>query len=346
MTEYDDVEAVDYFRSRSASVAASFIEIISHNARNTGTSFGMTEGAWDRPRGASMLREASRNNQGYNSLDVEMTQSNHSTHPAQSANYSNDRNSKIGAAETAAIPASTSWLQTIVVWLTVIGAILSGASIGPIFKYLSSVGIPSCLAACWRCQAASLILIPFAAIEAYSNESKRVRWLSRLPDTNQTIIAYVTFAGFLWSMYLVCWVKGLQYVSSFKASVFSSLDPLILCFWFTFNGVSLSKFEWLGVFVCFVGVALSGSEGVWLPEDEGAAVVTALPVPQDGEIVNDGEINEGTSVFNNDSNRHRSDPVLWEMLGLFLCVLASIAQVSVVLNRILIRPHVPIWQVF
>lgn len=209
------------------------------------------------------------------------------------------------------------WTSVAMAWTAMGLAILSGASIGPIFKYLSNEGIPSCLAACWRSQSMCIFMIPFAIMERLSDRSNKVPWLTVIEGTNHMVITYVIIAGSMWACNLIFWIIGLRYTNTFKAAVFASLHPLMLCFWFRFNGVNISNYEWAGVFVCLVGMFCSGADSV----------------------SNSGRDNED----DNSGNQLDVSPG-WEVFGLFLCVLAAVGQVAVVLNRIIIRPHVPIWQ--
>jgi drug/metabolite transporter (DMT)-like permease len=213
--------------------------------------------------------------------------------------------------ETLSVEVSASGLRDAMIsWIAMFFATLSGAAIGPIFKYLNSEGIPPTLAACWRTTAICVFMIPLAVGEVLVSKDNRVDWLSTKVGHHHSVIVYVIIAGLSWAINLISWVVGLKYTSAFKASIFASLHPLILCFYFKYNGIDLSLMEWLGVIVSFVGVFISGLQQLWSPEENSAPYGP-----------------------------------LWETFGLGMCFLAAVMQVSVVLNRAIIKPHVPIWQV-
>jgi hypothetical protein len=80
-------------------------------------------------------------------------------------------------------------------WGAMFLAIMSGATIGPMFKYMENQHIPPILAASWRCQCMLFFLVPMAIMEANSNKSMSVDWFSKKPDLTFTVAGHIFIAG-------------------------------------------------------------------------------------------------------------------------------------------------------
>src|SRR3569623_2067189 len=108
-------------------------------------------------------------------------------------------------------------------------AILSGASIGPVFKYMETQHIHPLQAAAWRCTCMSIWLTPFAVIEALkSSPEMRMTWFTKYPDLPFPVYVLVLFAGIVWAGNLLTWISGLQFTTTVRAALFCNLHPLIM----------------------------------------------------------------------------------------------------------------------
>jgi hypothetical protein len=210
---------------------------------------------------------------------------------------SDDRNDKGGL------------MQSVLAWTCMALAILAGASIGPVFKYMMAQAITPLLAASWRNQTMVLALLPMAMLEAYRGEENRVAWFSIKPGLPFPIIVHVFISGLAWAANLLFWIIGLQYISTFKASVVASSHPVLLVVAMRLSGHPVSFYEYLGVFVAFGGMFLSEYKGAMHAAD-------------------------GVKV-----------PFRLQMYGLFLCFLAAVGEVITIFNRMKTRKYVPLLQV-
>lgn len=185
-------------------------------------------------------------------------------------------------------------------WLALLLAIMSGAAIGPAFKWMEIHHVSELLAASWRCQAMVLTLIPCALIEAYFYP---VDWL-----TMKKSYHYIIIAGFAWSINLVCWIIGLTYTTTVRASIFSGSHPLLLVFYYYFKGTPVTMWEWRGVFLSFFGLLFIAFFG-------------------DGLFV---EIFKGTTSY---SHTGVSEPTGREVIGDLICLVSACAEVLVIVTR-------------
>lgn len=204
------------------------------------------------------------------------------------------------------------WKGFILAWVSVILAVLAGASIGPAFKYMSQHGIRSCLSASWRCQCMLIFLLPIAIFEAWSDKKKRVDWFAKKPDLKYPVIVHVFFSGLAWAGNLLTWIVGLQYTSTFKASLIACSHPLMLALWLLIRGDKVSWFGLFGILVAFAGLIISN-----------------LP-----DLFNDnGQAEDGTKLS-------------WmeQALGIILCLIAAACEVVVLFNRIATQKYVPLMQ--
>jgi drug/metabolite transporter (DMT)-like permease len=87
-------------------------------------------------------------------------------------------------------------------WVAMFLAMMSGASIGPMFKYLENQHIAPLMAASWRCQCMLFFLIPMAAIESKYNPTQ---WFETKPGLTYPVIVYILIAGVSWAGNLLSW---------------------------------------------------------------------------------------------------------------------------------------------
>jgi len=100
-------------------------------------------------------------------------------------------------------------------WICMMLAILSGSSIGPVFKYMEINGVTPLLAASWRSQCMSIWLFPFTIIEIVrSDPAERSSWFDTKADLKFPVGVHVLIAGILWSVSLLSWIVAIQYTST------------------------------------------------------------------------------------------------------------------------------------
>ena len=108
----------------------------------------------------------------------------------------------------------TSILEILKAWLCLTLAVLSGAAIGPMFKYMNHEHIRPALSASWRCQCMTIFLVPLGIIEATYGSQKRVEWFSKTEDLPYAIWVHIAFAAVAWAVNLLSWIFALQYLST------------------------------------------------------------------------------------------------------------------------------------
>lgn len=175
------------------------------------------------------------------------------------------------------------------------------------------MGVPSCLAASWRCQCMTLFLLPLAIIEAWSrrNTHEPVPWFSRVPDLPFPVWVHILIAGIAWSVNLYCWIIGIRFTTLVRASLLCNTHPVFLVIIVRCMGSMVTWLEWGGVSVTMFGLVLSSLKDLF----QGAA--------------------EGASARNEN-----------EWIGDSLCIVAAVGEVMVLLNRVKTKKYVPIMQVF
>ena len=107
---------------------------------------------------------------------------------------------------------------------------------------------------------------------------------------------------------LLFWIVGLQYTTTFRASIIANLHPLLLVITMRAMGVRVSYLEWFGTLISISGL-----------------VIVGLP---------DLYSEETTSTTGKN-----------ELYGFFLCFLAAACEVAVLFNRIKTKQYVPLMQV-
>lgn len=204
-----------------------------------------------------------------------------------------------------------SCLQVLLGWTCLVLAVIAGASIGPVFKYMMSRGIGPLLASSWRNQAMVLSLLPVTLWEAFSKKENKVDWFQYKPDLPYPVIVHVIISGLSWAANLLFWVVGLKYVTTFKASIVASSHPVLLVIAMQFTGSSVSVAEWAGVLVSFGGMFISE----YRPSSEGVEKDPTADVP-----------------------------FRMQMVGYFFCLLAAAGEVVTIMNRLKTRKYVPLMQ--
>eukprot|EP01038_Epipyxis_sp_PR26KG_P007676 gene7676-10445_t len=150
-------------------------------------------------------------------------------------------------------------LESILAWFSMALAILFGSSIGPIFKYMESLGITPCRSAAWRNQAMFLTLAPIALIEVIRTKKQdRVEYFSVKSGLTCCVLGHIIFAGVAWAVNLNAWIIGLYFTTTFRASLISSSHPLILVIVLRVRGVQVSYLEVIGVMTSLLGIIFVG----------------------------------------------------------------------------------------
>lgn len=251
--------------------------------------------------------------------------------------YDEEDDTKTRKKETTSRSASQqhSTLQYCFGWLSMVLAIIAGASIGPVFRYMMSFGITPLLAASWRCQAMVLCLIPTAIWEIYSKNAKPIDWFGKQPDLPFPVIVHLFVASLGWSFSLLFWIVGLRYISTFKASILATCHPILLVFWMRCNGKVVSYAEWIGVFIAFFGVFISNLSQL-LKELHGSS--NSSTSSNTSGLIPVGEGGNATEAL-------EAMPWHYQLLGILFCLLAAFGEVIVIVNRMKTRKYVPLFQV-
>ena len=237
--------------------------------------------------------------------------------------------------------------QTILAWISMIAAVFAGAAIGPMFKYMEAKNITPCLAASWRCQIMTLFLIPAALMEKYfysiSSSSiemnpNHVNWMTKKDDLSFPIIVHILFAGIGWAANLLFWVIALQYTTTVQASIFTSVHPLMLLLYFYFmNKKRISIYEWVGVITSFIGMIVAAFH---------TEILGLLSTSHSTESSTTTNTNANTTNNNSTSSTsNMNNNWKYELLGNSLCIISSMAEVVVMLNRLKLKKYVPLFQV-
>jgi drug/metabolite transporter (DMT)-like permease len=206
-------------------------------------------------------------------------------------------------------------------------AIMAGASIGPIFKYMQANSVPAILAASWRCQCMCIFLIPAAIIERFAKKSlpNRIDWFAKYPDLTFKLYVHIFIAGLAWTANLLLWVIALRYVTTVQASILTSTHPVMLVIYYlTTKTVNVSTMEVAGVVVVFLGVVFASFH---------TSIQGALGLGYTSSSPSEGTNSTLTQPISSDP------PVtLWgEVIGTALCLLSSTGEVVVLLNRAKIK---------
>ena len=153
-----------------------------------------------------------------------------------------------------------------------------------------------------------LFFIPIVWFE-YNYISKGTSLLSTPAGLDHSVLFYIVVASFGWSCSLLMWIVALQYTTTVQASLFASLDPVILVLYLYFTTGNVNQFEWIGVAVAVTGCIVAVVDGASEPE--------------------------GTSA----------KPAHYVVFGDLLCLVANLATVLVILTRRKINDHVTLMQV-
>ena len=151
------------------------------------------------------------------------------------------------------------WQQLVLAWSGMVGGVIGFSSVGPVFKYLEDNGISPSLTASWRCQCMAILLLPPAVLES---RYQPIEWFARKDDLRFPVWVYVVIAGLAWAANLLLWTISLQFVTVVKASLYTSIHPLILCFSLWYGGEVVSGLEWAGVLVAIAGIFVSASSAL------------------------------------------------------------------------------------
>ena len=119
-------------------------------------------------------------------------------------------------------------------------------------------------------------------------------------------------SGVAWTGNLLCWIEGLEFTSTVRASVFANVHPLMLVIFFRVSGSFISRLEWLGVTVVMLGILLSACRDEF-------------------------------QKFDLDPNEPQEDKRAW--IGDLLCLLAAFGEMVVLVDRMQTKACIPIIQV-
>jgi drug/metabolite transporter (DMT)-like permease len=209
-------------------------------------------------------------------------------------------------------------LTVVAAWTSMALAVLSGASIGPMFKYMHGNGIPIILAAAWRCQCMLIFLIPLGIAESVLMPEGKVEWFARKPGLPYQVYVHILFASIYWAANLTCWIEGLKFVSTVTASLLASTHPLMLVIYLRFVGQPVSKIEVVGMLIALFGIVVTSSTGYFRASET------------------DDSLERGKYEV------HPTIPE--EIFGCILCLLAAAAEVGVIVNRAVTKKYVPLMQ--
>jgi len=141
--------------------------------------------------------------------------------------------------------------------------------------------------------------------ESYSG----VKWCHTFtPHLPFPLVVHVIYSGVMWAGNLLFWIVGLQYTTTFKASVVANLHPILLVMSLAAGGTAVSCLEWVGVLVSFGGILLIS--------------LRERPSHLPPEVVAHDK----------------------EWLGLLLCFVSAACEVLVVFNRLKTKRFVPLMQ--
>jgi hypothetical protein len=108
---------------------------------------------------------------------------------------------------------SAEFRNSVLAWVSMCLAVISGSSIGPVFKYMSTHGLHPMQSASWRCQCMLIWLGPLAIIEIVK-ESEPVTWFETRPGLRYPVYIHVIFSGVFWAGNLLTWIVGLQFTTT------------------------------------------------------------------------------------------------------------------------------------
>ena len=154
-----------------------------------------------------------------------------------------------------------------------------------------------------------LFFIPIVWFE-YNYVSKGTNLFSIPAGFDYSIIVYVVIASLGWSCSLLMWIVALQYTTTVQASLFASLDPVILVFYIYCTVGNVNKYEWIGVAVAVIGCLVAVADGVSEPDSMNAK------------------------------------PAHYVVFGDLLCIVGNFATVVVILTRRKLNDHVTLMQVW
>eukprot|EP01031_Cornospumella_fuschlensis_P031212 gene31212-37721_t len=250
-------------------------------------------------------------------------------------NSSADADSSTSDAEVSMSSEPVGIWQSVLAWTCMALAILAGASIGPAFRYMMEQGITPLLAASWRNQTMVLTLLPLAIWEARRSGGK-VDWWKKKPGLQFPVIVHVLISGLAWAANLLFWIVGLQYISTFKASVIASSHPVLLVVAMRLSGQHVSLLEAAGVAVAFLGMFMSEYRGDSAePQADGRDEHLRL-----SSMFLHAHASSSAAALPTEPHV----PFHLQLFGLFLCLLAAGGEVVVIMNRIQTRPYVPLFQ--
>jgi len=127
----------------------------------------------------------------------------------------------------------------------------STAVVGPGFLFLEHGGASALVLMTWRIECVFLFLLPFSMYEAYLAPRRlRRQWFER------TTVVTTVVASLGWGGTLACYALALSFTSTLRASLMSSLTPLVLLAYYAFTGQRISRGELWGAVLATLGMAI------------------------------------------------------------------------------------------
>lgn len=179
-------------------------------------------------------------------------------------------------------------------YFALLGSVMSMSATGPMFLFLQRLGVSPILACVWRNQCTCLFLLVPTFIEWRRLPLKEKAWdrwrvrgtgavvrrVSRVfvahspsspssPSTPSSASAasatpqdwhvcwFVFGVSVVWSCSLILWVSSLPFTTTARASLLTSVYPLLLVLWLKFGPakIALSSGEIIGVLISLAGIA-------------------------------------------------------------------------------------------
>jgi drug/metabolite transporter (DMT)-like permease len=175
-----------------------------------------------------------------------------------SSEVADNNNLSIGHSDSACSNSfSSSYSTTLLAWVSILLATISGAAIGPTFKDMEELSVPPVLAVSWRCQCMIVFLIPILIYQYYDPKIPKIQWMKVYPGLRYPYIYYIVLDSIAWSLNVISWVIGVKYTTTVRASVFANTHPLMLVTVLYLTGSKVQLLEWVGVSVIMCGICYS-----------------------------------------------------------------------------------------
>ena len=183
-------------------------------------------------------------------------------------------------------------------WFALVGSVLAMSATGPIFLHLQHAGVSPILACVWRNQCTCIVLLWPTLVEWRRLSAAEREWeqwrvkgsgslpskragsgMMSAPGQDWHALWYCAAVSVEWSCSLVLWVTALAFTTTARASLLTSIYPLLLVLWLKYGPThgAVSSGEIAGVVVSFAGIVLT--EGLSMFEHAPAPTVPGAPTP-------------------------------------------------------------------